>query len=151
MRVISGILDPIGLVMVNKQVAEEFYVKLQLKQNTLPLSAVTACVNGPHHAINPHRQRLLVAAHKATKAVQRVPNKGAPKGKAKPKKSATKPAVDTETPTEPDNDISMKKPNQEKANYGDVAKRYTAAKSQFLASTLGFNSFSKQFTFTAST
>ena len=41
-----------------------------------------ACLAGAHKAVNPHRQRLLVAAHKATRAL--------PKAKCKGKKKALK-------------------------------------------------------------
>ena len=61
-----------------KGVAKEFQIQYQTNKS-VPDAAMNACLEGNHKVVNPHRQRLLVAAHKATKA---------PQTKAKPKAGA---------------------------------------------------------------
>ena len=48
-----------------------------------------ACLSGNHKPINPHRQRLLVAAHKATKVLAKEAGNTRPKGTGK-RKTVTK-------------------------------------------------------------
>ena len=49
--------------------AKEFSLEYE-NNSTIPRGAMQACLEGQHKAVNPHRQRLLVAAHKATKAAK---------------------------------------------------------------------------------
>ena len=73
-------------------VAKDFRVDLAVYDNTLalPPAAMDACLAGSHKPVNPHRQRLLVAAHKATRAL--------PKAKCKAGKKAKK-AIKKEEPS----------------------------------------------------
>ena len=53
--------------MYVSSISKEFQIPVD-GRNPLPLEAVyQACVSGPHKAVNPHRQRLLVASHKKAK------------------------------------------------------------------------------------
>ena len=70
-----------------KGVAKEFQIKYQLNKS-VPDAAMNACLEGSHKVVNPHRQRLLVAAHKATKA---PPDQGKTKGWRKPEEAKAYP------------------------------------------------------------
>ena len=79
-------------------VAEDFELEHGNYTTRIPPEAVAACCAGTHSPVNPHRQRLLVAAHKATQTLPKPKAKAAakkaPKGKAKAKaKSKTKAAA----------------------------------------------------------
>ena len=60
--------------------AKEISLNCSLSTSAVPTSALLACTGGPHVPVNPHKQRLLVAAHKEVKAMA----KAKAKGKAKP-------------------------------------------------------------------
>ena len=114
------------IIFKGNKVAEEFMLELRGGSSAIPESAVRACVTGEHRPVNPHRQRLLVAAHKATKSLPKASaNSKAPKAKAKSKGKQV---------TVPEKDQTKTKPNARKTEH---ARNYSAAKSQFLASTLG--------------
>ena len=116
----------------------------------LPDVVVQAALGGKHHPVNPHRQRLLVAAHKAAapSGPDKIPatTSNAPTKKKKPNIKETKKASETATKAEkapeesplatPDSSpkptTSNDKPSKQKrAPYPDTA--YNIARKQFFS------------------
>ena len=73
-----------------------------------------ACLAGAHKAVNPHRQRLLVAAHKATRALPKAKCKGKKKAKHAKKEPCPTGATATKPETE---DCATKTKSKAAASY----------------------------------
>ena len=142
-------------------VAKDFRVDLAVYDNTLaiPPVAMEACLTGSHKPVNPHRQRLLVAAHKATRALPKAKCKARKRGsKAIKKKEEPSPrAAKSENPgcaikQESSSDLGCK-PEQEvkaepvdgKPDLGTKPKKkhadtnYNIERKKFFAEFLGLN------------
>ena len=118
--------------------AKDFRVDY-VKSDAVPDKAMSACLAGQHRAVNPHRQRLLVAAHKKTSAPPKemiqdghgkpagkvkatAKAKGKAKGKAKAKAVAKPKAAD---------------PGQTKVVIRRVDTEYNIRRKQYLKTFLG--------------
>ena len=115
------LLQFFSLGMGYMYVAEDFHLEYGNYITRIPPEAVAACCAGTHSPVNPHRQRLLVAAHKATNTLPKPKAKAAkkaPKGKvAKPKAKGnikTEAAADLETTC------------KELTPYAEVKKKFVA-------------------------
>ena len=78
----------LGFTGSRSLVTKEFKLDIVSTQ-AVPREAMMACLSGNHKPINPHRQRLLVAAHKATKVLAKEAGSTRPKGTGK-RKTVTK-------------------------------------------------------------
>lgn len=137
----------------NPAVAKEFVIPNVTEMKglgCLPGSVVQAALGGVHKPVNPHRQRLLVAANKATEC-EKVPGAVSSKAKAKSKPAAKKaaeakkeeeaekekPAATAEQPESPKPTTSTGQPKKKRAAYADTA--YNVARKKFLQTSLDSN------------
>ena len=92
------------------------------------LTGEAACLRGEHVAVNPHKQRLLVAANKAAKL---------PKAKAKPKAKAIarpqEPAASTTANLNPDAEAVAAAPKKGGKPKKAADTGYSDAKKKFIA------------------
>ena len=109
-----------NLQEIDTVVAKAFKLEFDAtKCASLPSQAVQACCQGSHTPVNPHRQRLLVAAHKETKVLPKEHAKPKGKSKVKAKKAAKQKTTKN----------SAKKPHSETI--------YSVVKKKFLSELLG--------------
>ena len=108
-------------------VTKEFVLPNVKNSTDLPNCVHEACIAGTHAPVNPHRQRLLVAANKAAKV------KATPAAKSKAKASDTHQVTDPQA--KPNQKATLKGTSSEKPSTSETP--YILVKKQFLATLLG--------------
>ena len=97
----------------------------------VPKKVVEAALGGYHQPVVPHRQRLLVAASKATEAEApkgKLDNDESPEGKAaKPKPKAKAKTKAKASPDAPTTESKGKRPKYEDTIYNIERKKFQAA------------------------
>ena len=121
--------------MYVSSISKEFQVPVH-GRNPLPLDSVyQACVSGPHKAVNPHRQRLLVASHKKAKLEKTEKKAGNTKQLSHQAKAAT--AIPEEEQPKPTK--KQKKKTTTGATQGRTDTPYNIARKAFQAELLECN------------
>ena len=108
-------------------VTKEFVLPNVKNSTDMPNWVHTVCVAGRHAPVNPHRQRLLVAANKSAKV------KAKPAATSKAKTSDSQQAPDPQA--KPKQKATPKGTSSEKPSTSETP--YILAKKQFLATLLG--------------
>ena len=124
---------------IHPAIAKEFEIPnaLQMKGlGSLPEKVIQASLEGKHKPVNPHRQRLLVAANKAVE-VEKIPPAAAPKSKQKGKATANKEepkATCNDDHSESPKPTTSSQPPKKRAPYADTP--YNVARKKFFATSL---------------